>query len=100
MKVIYDLQTDRLTIILPDAPVKDDASKRLIQISPYLEHWLLDRARQNRIAPKDFGLPSDPKELHSIPHVEMDRNFQGFLNEVVESDDEIDTLKKWILEVI
>jgi hypothetical protein len=79
---------------------KDDASKRLIQISPYLEHWLLDRARQNRIAPKDFGLPSDPRELHSIPHVEMDRNFHSFLNELIEADDEINTLKKWILEVI
>ena len=79
---------------------KDDNSKRLIQISPYLEHWLLDRARQNRISPKDFGLPNDPKELHSIPHVERNRNFHSFLNKLIEADDEIDTLKKWIMEVI
>jgi hypothetical protein len=79
---------------------KDDDSKRLTQISPYLEHWLLDRARQNRIAPKDFGLPGDPKELHSIPHVERNRNFHSFLNELIEADDEINTLKKWIVEVI
>ncbi|RJS71626.1 hypothetical protein CW696_04250, partial [ANME-2 cluster archaeon] len=78
---------------------KDDNSKRLIQISPYLEHWLLDRARQNRIAPNDFGLPNDPKELHSIPHVERNRNFHSFLNKLIEVDDEIDTLKKWIREV-
>lgn len=78
---------------------KDDNSKRLIQISPYLEHWLLDRARQNRISPKDFGLPNDPKELHSIPHVERNRNFHSFLNKLIEADDEIDTLKKWIMEV-
>lgn len=79
---------------------KDDASKRLIQISPYLEHWLVDRARQNRISPNDFGLPGDPKELHSIPHVERNKNFRRFLKKLIEADDEIDTLKKWILEVI
>ena len=79
---------------------KDDNSKRLIQISPYLEHWLLDRARQNRISPKDFDLPKYPEDLHKILHVERNRNFHNFLNKLIEADDEIDTLKKWIMEVI
>jgi hypothetical protein len=78
---------------------KDDDSKRLIQISPRLEDWLYLRARQNQIDPKSFGLPKYPEDLHKIPRVERNRNFHNFLNELIEADDEIDTLKKWIMEV-
>ena len=28
---------------------KDDKHKKLIQISPFLEHWLLNRAKRNKI---------------------------------------------------
>ena len=79
---------------------KDDGSKRLIQISPRLEEWLYSRARQNQIFPKDFGLPGDPEGLHKIPRYDRNNNFRRFLNELIEVDDEIKTLKKWISEVI
>ena len=79
---------------------KDDDSKRLIQISPRLEDWLYSRAIQNQISPRSFGLPKYPEDLHKILHVERNRNFHSFLNELIEADDEINTLKKWILEVI
>jgi len=78
---------------------KDDDSKRLIRISPRLEDWLYLRARQNRISPKDFGLPNDPEGLHKIPRYDKEENFHSFLNKLIEADDEIDTLKKWIMEV-
>jgi hypothetical protein len=79
---------------------KDDDSKRLIQISPRLEEWLYSRARQNQIFPKDFGLPGDPEGLHKIPRYDKSKNFHSFLNKLIEADDGIDTLKKWISEVI
>lgn len=79
---------------------KDDPLKRIIQISPYLEHWLLHRARQNHITPKDFDLPDDPQEIHDITHIERQSNFQNFLNELIKSDDEINTLREWLREAI
>jgi len=79
---------------------KDDGSKMLIQISPRLEDWLYSRARQNRIDPKDFGLPKYPEDLHKILRVDKKEDFHRFLNELIKVDDEIDTIKKWISEVI
>jgi hypothetical protein len=79
---------------------KDDDSKRLIQISPRLEDWLYSRALHNQISPMSFGLPKYPEDLHNIPRVDKKENFHRFLNELIEADDEIDTLKKWISEVI
>lgn len=75
---------------------RDDPGKRIIQISPYLEHWLLERARQNNISPAGFGLPDDPKKLHGLPHVEKSSNFHRFLKELIEIDEEIHTLREWI----
>ena len=79
---------------------KDDDSKRLIQISPRLEDWLYSRALQNQIAPMSFDLPKYPEDLHKILRVDEKENFHRFLNKLIEADDEIDTLKKWISEVI
>jgi hypothetical protein len=79
---------------------KDDNGKKVIQLSPYLEHWLLNRARKNHISPNDFGLPEDPIELHDITHIERRINFQNFLNEIIKVDEEIKTVKKWINEAI
>ncbi len=79
---------------------KDDDGKRIIQISPYLEQWLLHRAKQNGISVKDFGLPDDPKEMHNITHIERGKNFQNFLNELIKTDDEVKTIKKWIKEFV
>ena len=79
---------------------KDDDSKRLIQISPRLEDWLYSRALQNQISPMSFGLPKYPEDLHKILRVDKKENFHRFLNELIEADDEVKTLKKWISEVI
>lgn len=79
---------------------KDDPEKKLIQISPYLEHWLINRASKNKILPNDFGLPDDPKEMHDIVHIERYKNFQSFLKKLIQEDNEIKMLKKWINEAI
>jgi hypothetical protein len=75
---------------------KHDESQRVIQISPRLEDWILHLARQNQIHPTKFGLPNDADKLHT-PHIEKKRNFQEFMNNIVEKDGvEISMLKKWL----
>jgi len=56
--------------------IKNYNGKKVIQLSPYLEHWILHRARKNHIYPNDFGLPEDPIEFHDITHIERRINFQ------------------------
>jgi hypothetical protein len=76
---------------------KSDKSKKIIELSPDLEAWILDRAKKNRVSPKAFGLPEDPHELH-IPHIEEKRKFREFMEKLVKTDDdEIDILKKWLM---
>lgn len=79
---------------------KDNTGKKVIQISPYLEHWLINRAKQNKISLKDYDLPDDPVEMHDITHIERNKNFQSFLDELINKDAEIRTIQKWIKEAI
>jgi hypothetical protein len=79
---------------------KDDKRKRLIQISPYLEGWLLKRAKRNKINPKKFNLPDDPEKLHKTPRLKKNRKFLEFLEKLIETDSEIQTLKKWIEDAL
>lgn len=80
---------------------KGDDTKKLIQLSPDIEGWLIYRAKQNRISPKDYGLPDNRQKMHSIPHIEKKPNFQRFVNKLIEAkDDEINTFRRWIREAI
>lgn len=79
---------------------KNDQKKKLVLISPYLEHWLLDRAKQNKIKPKDYALPDNPKKLHNITHAEKNKNFREFIRTLISADKEIHTLKKWLEEAL
>jgi hypothetical protein len=72
----------------------------LIQISPYLEHWLLDRAKQMKIKPADFKLPDDPKKLHELTHLEKKQHFKEFLLKLISVDTEMQTLSLWIEEFL
>ncbi len=79
---------------------RNDQSNRIIQISPFLEHWLIIRANHNKISLRDYSLPDNPRKLHDIPHIEKNRNFQKFLDELIRIDEEINTIKQWIEEAI
>jgi len=79
---------------------KDDKQKILVQISPYLEHWLLNCAKRNKIKPKDFNLPDDPQKLHAMTNLDRNKKFQEFLEKLIETDTEIQTLKKWIEDAL
>lgn len=79
---------------------KQDHKKKVIQISPDLEHWLIQRAQQNRISLKEFNLPENLKEMHDFPHIEKNKTFQMFLEKLIAKDKEIEILKKWIKEAL
>lgn len=77
---------------------RDDKNKRLIIVFPRLEDWLIARAKSSGIRPEDYGLPSDPDRLHSIPRYEQKEGFRRFLDELKERDSGIHLLRQWILQ--
>lgn len=79
---------------------KSKGHEKIIMILPDLESWLINKAKQNRLWLKEFGLPDTREALHKI-NPKKNRNYQRFLIRLTESnDDEINLLKKWIKEAI
>jgi hypothetical protein len=74
----------------------DDPNRRIVIVSPYLESWLLIRAKRSGINPKTYDLPDEPKELKSIPHLEKNKEFKQFVDALTEKDTEIAIILKWI----
>ena len=72
--------------------------QRLVIICPKLEDWLIARAKSSGIRPEDYGLPSDPDRLHSIPRYEQKQGFSRFLTELKERDRGMRLLRQWILQ--
>ncbi len=72
--------------------------QRLVMICPKLEDWLIARAKSSGIRPEDYGLPSDPDKLHSIPRYEQKEGFCRFLAELKERDSGMHLLRRWIFE--
>lgn len=80
---------------------RDDSSKSLIELSPDLEGWLINRAKENGINLEDYGLPDNRKKMHDIPRIERDPDFKKFIKRLIRtSDDEINALRTWIREAI
>ena len=73
-----------------------DSERCLVIISPLLEKWLLIRARKNGINPKSFGLPDNPKELKSIPHLEKNLKFRQFIEDLARKDSEFQLIASWL----
>ncbi|GAB6286079.1 MAG: hypothetical protein STSR0009_22800 [Methanoregula sp.] len=71
-------------------------NRRIIEIQPRLEEWILARARVNHIHPSDYSLPNDGEALHNDPHYERRANYQLFLGTLVQIDAEMRTMKRWI----
>jgi len=72
--------------------------QRLVIVCPKLEDWLIDRAKSSGIRPEDYGLPSDPDHLHSIPRYEEKVGFRRFLAELKERDKGMYLLRRWICQ--
>jgi hypothetical protein len=71
--------------------------QRLVVVCPKLEDWLIARAKSSGIRPEDYGLPSDPDRLHSIPRYEQKKGFPHFLAELKEQDKGMHLLRRWLL---
>ena len=77
---------------------RDDKNKRLIIICPRLEEWLLQKARLLDVKSEEYGLPSDPDRLHSVPRYDQKDGFCRFLAELKKRDSGMHLLRRWILE--
>jgi hypothetical protein len=73
--------------------------QKLVIVCPKLEDWLIARAKSSGIRLEDYGLPSNPDRLHSIPRYEHKQNFLDFLADLKERDEGMHLLRQWILEV-
>jgi len=76
----------------------EDPNRRLVIVSPYLENWLLIRARRSGINPKTYGLPDVPRELKSIPHLEKNKGFIQFVEDLKKNDTDFTIILKWIAD--
>lgn len=68
----------------------------LIVIKPDLETWLLEIARANHIKPSEYGLPGDPNRLHSIIHPERNAKYRKMVEKLIELDEEMQMVSRWI----
>jgi hypothetical protein len=73
--------------------------QRLVVICPKLEDWLIARAKSSGIQLEDYGLPSDPDCLHSIPQYEQKPGLLRFLTELKERDRGLHLLRQYILQL-
>jgi hypothetical protein len=77
---------------------REDSPNILIQITPRLEDWLIERARVNNMPIRDYDLPESPRQLHRIKHVEKDSRFHRFISHLIGRDAEIQKIKDVIME--
>lgn len=74
----------------------EERGRRVIMVMPRLEEWLLNRARQAKILPLDYGLPSDPRMLHGRHHYEEHPRFKPFIECLLAVDGELKKIRDWI----
>ena len=90
LDIEYDLNQLQIKVKL------DKANKnRLIILKPKLEEWVLETAKKSDIETEPFGIPSNPKRLHSIINHSLDR-FRNLI-EFLKTKDErtrLSTLQK------
>jgi len=65
-----------------------------------LEGWLLSRAKASGIDPSQFGLATDPHELHQTRDYQEKPGFHRFLNELAAMDAEMRQLKSWLQQAL
>jgi hypothetical protein len=73
----------------------ESPDQTLVVVCPTLETWLLQRAKECNVDPKDYGLPDDPKILHKIDTLEELPTFREFI-EALSTDKGLLQLKDWI----
>ncbi len=74
---------------------KSFPNKHLLIIKSVLETWLIERAKVNNISLLKYGLPEKRKELHNWKRYELDLNYQKFLTDLINIDEEVKKIKDW-----
>ncbi|MEA2013427.1 MAG: hypothetical protein U9O87_10195 [Verrucomicrobiota bacterium] len=65
-------------------------------IKPVLETWLIERAEANKISLKKYNLPVKRKEVHNVKRYDLNNNYQKFLSQLIEQDNEIKVVQEWL----
>lgn len=58
-------------------------NNKIIMLLPRLEEWLYSTAKINNIKPSDFGLPSNPDDLHKEEFRKVKTKLNEFLAELL-----------------
>jgi hypothetical protein len=77
---------------------RSDQRKILILVNPTLEEWLLSRAKEQHIQPREYGLPEDARSMHKSPRYDQKPGFHRFLQDLAASDDGMKMLRKWLAD--
>ena len=75
---------------------RSDSSKRVIEVNPWLEVWLVARAGSSGVSLSDHGLPDTGHALHGNARRDRDPRFRRFLQDLLAADTALQTLKKWL----
>lgn len=69
----------------------------LIILSPRLEEWILEVAKETKSNLSDYGLSNDADELHKIINTSLG-NFKKFIEDIAPKSEMVKSLKKFIKE--
>lgn len=76
---------------------RQDRSKRVVEIDPQLEEWLVGRAQAGGIPLAKYGLPGTARDMLRNPHCDRKPGFQRFLSDLLTADEGMKTLKTWLV---
>ena len=73
-----------------------DRSKRVIEMSPRLEEWLVGRAASCGVRLAVHDLPETARELHRNPRCDRKPGFRPFLDALLRADEAMQALQRWL----
>ncbi|MCS7338045.1 MAG: hypothetical protein NZ739_07390 [Verrucomicrobiae bacterium] len=92
----YRVANEQSGIVLMEC--KHGSERRLIVLCPRLEEWLYDRAKECGLNPCEFGLPKDPRQLHSDPRYDRRQEFRNFLQQLMTAHPATRMLANWLAD--
>ena len=72
-------------------------NNRVIVISPRLEEWIIEAAKEAKVNMHKYGLPEDGNKLHKLINSELSR-FERLLGELINKTGRISFLRRSLLE--
>ena len=75
-----------------------DERRRIVEINPRLEEWLVARADASRVKLVEYSLPERAYDIHRSARCDQKPGFSRFLAALLAVDEGMKTLKKWLTE--